>query len=306
MPFPCSNPVLDPGAKPLEPFGERLECSEGGSTGRRTNRSCRLEFGPAVRSAPNQDRWSPGFIGFFAEKARQNNAERFCDPRALRPLYSVRPVLVPLKPIGKLYGEVGAFADLPRGVIGLMGHTNFLERLEEAVQILRQELPAKDRIDPCPNKLILGNRVVHRALVRRIQLEIVLTSVCRKVTRRRENLTGPPAKVSFGPIYGCGDQRIQHVSRFCISGPRQSGCWNGQVAGGELHRRAGYLRRSGYRSRRQTQHGHIRRTGRYAYAHRKCAACPDGSFTGRVSRDGERSGSQAEARCAVRRRSFAR
>ena len=29
--------VLDPGAKPLEPFGERLECSEGGSTGRRAN-----------------------------------------------------------------------------------------------------------------------------------------------------------------------------------------------------------------------------------------------------------------------------
>ena len=27
--------VLDPGAKPLEPFGERLECSEGRSTGRR-------------------------------------------------------------------------------------------------------------------------------------------------------------------------------------------------------------------------------------------------------------------------------
>ncbi len=36
MPFPCfKSSVLDPGAKPLEPFGERLECSEGGSTGRR-------------------------------------------------------------------------------------------------------------------------------------------------------------------------------------------------------------------------------------------------------------------------------
>src|SRR4030095_6084706 len=81
-------PILDPGAKPLEPFGERLECSEGGSTGRQTNRSCRLEFGPAVRSAPNQDRWSPGFIGFFAEKARQNNAARFCDPRAPYDLYT--------------------------------------------------------------------------------------------------------------------------------------------------------------------------------------------------------------------------
>src|SRR4029450_8525705 len=82
-------PILDPGAKPLEPFGERLECSEGGSTGRQTNRSCRLEFGPAVRSAPNQDRWSPGFIGFFAEKARQNNAA-LLRPRAPYDLYTAR------------------------------------------------------------------------------------------------------------------------------------------------------------------------------------------------------------------------
>jgi len=36
-PFPVQFPVLDLGAKPLEPFGERLECSEGGSTGRQTN-----------------------------------------------------------------------------------------------------------------------------------------------------------------------------------------------------------------------------------------------------------------------------
>jgi len=69
-----------------------------------------------------------------------------------------------LKPIGQLYGEVGAFADLPCGVTVLVGQTHFLECLEEPVQILRQELPAKDRIDPCPNKLILGNRVVHRTL----------------------------------------------------------------------------------------------------------------------------------------------
>src|SRR5262245_27253916 len=111
MPFPCSNPVLDPGAKPLEPFGERLECSEGGSTGRRTNRSCQLEFGPAVRSAPNQDRWSPGFIGFFAEKARQNNAARFCDPRAAYIRRASRPR--PFEDDRQALRRGGAFADLP-------------------------------------------------------------------------------------------------------------------------------------------------------------------------------------------------
>jgi hypothetical protein len=49
----------------------------------------------------------------------------------------VRSGLVPLQPIGKLYGQVGAFADLPCGVIGLMSQTHFFERLEEPVQILR-------------------------------------------------------------------------------------------------------------------------------------------------------------------------
>src|SRR5690242_5791128 len=66
-----SVPVLDPGAKPLEPFGERLECSEGGSTGRRTNKALPASQ-PAVRSTPNQDRRSARFIGGFREKARQN------------------------------------------------------------------------------------------------------------------------------------------------------------------------------------------------------------------------------------------
>src|SRR5262245_19667026 len=123
--------------------------------------------------------------GVYTVFCRKDKAKQRCtllrSARVKRLLYSVRPVLVPLKPIGQLYGEVGAFADLPCGVIVLMGQTHSFECLEEPVQILRQELPAKET-GSIPNKLILGNRVVHRALARRIQLEIILTSVCRKVT----------------------------------------------------------------------------------------------------------------------------
>jgi|SoiMetStandDraft_2_1073263.scaffolds.fasta_scaffold281158_2 hypothetical protein len=127
----------------------------------------------------------PGFIGFFAEKARQNNAASLCDPRCAT---SIQPAsrLRPFEADRQALRQVGAFADLPRGVIVLMGQTHLLERLEEPVQILRQELPAKNWIDPCPNKFILGNRVIHRALVRQIQLEILRASVCCKVTCRRE------------------------------------------------------------------------------------------------------------------------
>ena len=82
--------------------------------------------------------------------------------RELYDLYSVRPDLVPLKPIGKLDSQVGAFADLPRGLIALIGQTHFLERLEEPVQILCQEPPAKDRIDPCPNQSsVTGSFIAH-------------------------------------------------------------------------------------------------------------------------------------------------
>src|SRR5262245_56505573 len=123
--------------------------------------------------------------GVYTVFCRKDKAKQRCtllrSARVKRLLYSVRPVLVPLKPIGQLYGEVGAFADLPFGVIVLMGQTHSFECLEEPVQILRQELPAKET-GSIPNKLILGNRVVHRALAGRIQLEIILTSVCRKVT----------------------------------------------------------------------------------------------------------------------------
>ena len=63
--FPCV--VARPGAKPFEPFRERLESSEGGNTGRRAmqalpRRQCTRA---AVRSAPGRDRAEARVIGAF-------------------------------------------------------------------------------------------------------------------------------------------------------------------------------------------------------------------------------------------------
>ena len=74
MPFP-SFQILGPRSRreALEPFGERLECSEGGSTGAGPSGPYRLNncAQPAVRSAPNQDRRSARVIGGFGKNARQ-------------------------------------------------------------------------------------------------------------------------------------------------------------------------------------------------------------------------------------------
>src|SRR5690242_5797190 len=122
-----SVPVLDPGAKPLEPFGERLECSEGGSTGRRTNRVLPAHQ-PAVRSAPNQDRWSAWFIGGFREKARQNKATAFAGWTS----GGTRSQVTALQEVGELYGEIGALAELASGVgILTIGVPHLFERLEQ-------------------------------------------------------------------------------------------------------------------------------------------------------------------------------
>src|SRR4030095_16531734 len=53
----------DPGAKPSEPFRERLECCEGGNTGRRAIWPCHNRICVAVRSAPGRDRAEAVVIG---------------------------------------------------------------------------------------------------------------------------------------------------------------------------------------------------------------------------------------------------
>ena len=61
-----------PGAKPFESFRERLECCEGGNTGRRTIMSCRAASGRAAdRSVPSRDRAEAAVIRSSGEKARR-------------------------------------------------------------------------------------------------------------------------------------------------------------------------------------------------------------------------------------------
>jgi hypothetical protein len=68
-----------------------------------------------------------------------------------------------LKPVGKFYGEIRALSDLA-GRIGILiaGPAHPFERLEQPLQVLRQELLAKGRIVARPRKLILGDQVAHR------------------------------------------------------------------------------------------------------------------------------------------------
>ena len=69
--------LVDPCPRPwrLAPraLRERLECSEGGNTGRRAQRPYRFRLKTAVRSAPNQDRRNERLIGGLGTK-RQGRA----------------------------------------------------------------------------------------------------------------------------------------------------------------------------------------------------------------------------------------
>src|SRR5262249_37759233 len=61
-----------PGAKPFETFRERLECSEGGNTGRRTIGSCRTALcHAAVRSVPSRERAEAAVLRRSGEKGRR-------------------------------------------------------------------------------------------------------------------------------------------------------------------------------------------------------------------------------------------
>src|ERR1039458_7597266 len=69
---------------------ERLECSEGGNTGRRAHWPYRFSSSsrrkPAVRSAPNQDRRNARVIGGLGRKrqAKARDPERLVDRKSTR------------------------------------------------------------------------------------------------------------------------------------------------------------------------------------------------------------------------------
>ena len=75
--------------------------------------------------------------------------------RARRPFAADRPV----------FCKIGAFANLARGALILIkGQPHCLKRLKEPVEVLREELAAKDRIGPRARKFILGNGIAHYAM----------------------------------------------------------------------------------------------------------------------------------------------
>jgi hypothetical protein len=69
---------------------------------------------------------------------------------------------VPLEAVGKLHSEICALPDLALGVVVLVdSQARFFECSQQAVQIFRQKLLTKGRIDSCPLKLVFGDRVAH-------------------------------------------------------------------------------------------------------------------------------------------------
>jgi hypothetical protein len=70
------------GGKPFEPFGKDSICSEGGSTGRRTDWPCHIniakkgEIAETVRSAPGRDPRMARVIRIFRVMARKSMARK--------------------------------------------------------------------------------------------------------------------------------------------------------------------------------------------------------------------------------------
>ena len=74
-----------------------------------------------------------------------------------------------LEAIGEFDGEIGALAELT-GCIGVLiaSLAHLFERLEEPLQVLRQELLAESRIGARPRELLLGDQVAHRLAFERL------------------------------------------------------------------------------------------------------------------------------------------
>src|SRR4029434_11213078 len=101
----------------------------------------------------------PGVYRVFCRKGKAKQRCAVATACAIRPLHSARSGLVPLQPIGKLYGQVGAFADLPCGVIGLMSQTHFFERLKFCARNWRRKVGSIRARTSSPS--VTGSFIVH-------------------------------------------------------------------------------------------------------------------------------------------------
>src|SRR6202166_1196313 len=131
---------------------ERLECSEGGNTGRRAHWPYRISLkgGRPFSSQPG----STERAGYTRIRPKKASSGR---PRA--------PAMGGLlQSIGEFDREVGAFADLAGGDrAGVGGLAHLVERFQQAVEIFRQQLLAERRVAAGARKVLCGHQIGHPA-----------------------------------------------------------------------------------------------------------------------------------------------
>src|SRR3954454_7108728 len=128
MAFPCAHMRRSRRQAPRA-LRERLECSEGGNTGRRTNGSCRIErIKTAVRSAPSRDQRSAPYIGISRQSASSSGA---------RSALAFLHIALGIELFGKLHRQIDAFLDkaCPLG-IGGAGLAHLVEFLKQAIEVI--------------------------------------------------------------------------------------------------------------------------------------------------------------------------
>jgi hypothetical protein len=107
-----------------------------------------------------------------------------------------------LQPIGKLDGEIGALAQLPKGIgVLIAGSANPFEWLKQPIEILCQQLLAIDRIPARLRELVLRPRLRMRRSLKNTANTPNGKSVVRSPVETQLDRTG--VEVSFGPISAC-------------------------------------------------------------------------------------------------------
>jgi hypothetical protein len=154
--------IRDLGAKPFEPFGERLECRfEGGNTGRRTH------SGPAVFEDKNGRPFSsrPGSIERavyrdFGGKGKPAGAVAGLG-RSGRPRSRVNAHF--LQAVSEFDREIDALAHLTVGFrILAFDPAHEVERVQKPLEIDREQLLAKRRIVARAHDILAADQFAHR------------------------------------------------------------------------------------------------------------------------------------------------